>query len=491
MPDDKVADFAAFADLPPAFTLAKLRFLESDPEPQYWLSLNIYEVSGITTGIRAEWSTYVDDGSGVPRFMILAARAADGSMDPIGPEAPAEPFEHARGAGGVVRTHMMRTRPADPDAQAGPGAPRVLTDELLFDCEFAVPDEDQRSFVQATHEWTACNDFIYWSNGVCDRVFYNANVHSASMISIPVGGVSLDDRSDYMAFVDPEPAHVLMYLNHLEFAIGPWWNVTETDGRVQKATVDSLAELKQSLYGSLAAMVAESVASGETRPVIRSTVEGSPPALSLHWSVARDDVGGIIAALGLSGSLRPAAVRLAESDDAGQYWLSLEVHRVQDHSAAGESGLRAEWTTHVHDGQRAATLVLEALADHPVLMAEGLDADPVALEHEVVGGQLRTRIPGPGGAEPLVIDTGLPAPDSAVVMASREWVASAEQRHDRTGAARWLSHDNAVFAHIELDPGSVELDGAVPVAGISQRPPDRAWIAASVRDRVTNPFAAD
>ncbi len=103
------AAFASAVDLPPGFSLAKVRILESDPVPRYWLSLNVYRVSGITTGLRAEWSTYVDDGSGTPRFMIVVARAADGSIDPIGPLAPPEPFSHSLGTNGVISTAMNKT----------------------------------------------------------------------------------------------------------------------------------------------------------------------------------------------------------------------------------------------------------------------------------------------------------------------------------------------------------------------------------------------
>ena len=33
-------------------------------EPEYLLTLNVYRVSGITNGLRAEWSTYIADPDG-------------------------------------------------------------------------------------------------------------------------------------------------------------------------------------------------------------------------------------------------------------------------------------------------------------------------------------------------------------------------------------------------------------------------------------------
>jgi hypothetical protein len=44
--------------------------------------------------------------------------------------------------------------------------------------------------------------------------------------------VTLADDTDWAPFIDPEPAHVLVYLDELRFKISPWWNVTDVDGRV-------------------------------------------------------------------------------------------------------------------------------------------------------------------------------------------------------------------------------------------------------------------
>ena len=65
--------------MPDKFQLVPIRCLE-DESPAYLLTLNIYEVSGIVRGSRAEWSTYVDDGEGKPCYMVLEARSSSGSM---------------------------------------------------------------------------------------------------------------------------------------------------------------------------------------------------------------------------------------------------------------------------------------------------------------------------------------------------------------------------------------------------------------------------
>ena len=52
-------------------------------EADYLLTLNVYEVTGIAVGIRAEWSTYITDNNGVPRYMVVEAQSSEYSMDPI------------------------------------------------------------------------------------------------------------------------------------------------------------------------------------------------------------------------------------------------------------------------------------------------------------------------------------------------------------------------------------------------------------------------
>ena len=81
--------------------------------------------------------------------------------------------------------------------------------------------------MEPTLEWVAANDFIYWINGVKDRTFYNSSAHSAPLISVDLARRhACFDDSEWAPFLDPTPAHVLVYLDKIQFAIGPWWNIT-------------------------------------------------------------------------------------------------------------------------------------------------------------------------------------------------------------------------------------------------------------------------
>ena len=73
----RVPELQAELDLP--FPLAPIRCVAGE-DPFYCLTLNIYRVSGLTNGIRAEWSFYIEDPEGTPRYMVVEAQS-DVSMD--------------------------------------------------------------------------------------------------------------------------------------------------------------------------------------------------------------------------------------------------------------------------------------------------------------------------------------------------------------------------------------------------------------------------
>jgi hypothetical protein len=476
VPDERAAAFAAAVNLPPGFSLAKVRILESDPSPRYWLSLNVYRVSGITTGLRAEWSTYVDDGTGVPRFMIIRARAGEGSIDPIGPLALPEPFEHSLGVDGIIRTAMNRTVVQ----QSVP----VLTADNLFNSTIRLPDPASRHYVVPTREWVAANDFIYWRNGVNDRIFHNSTSHSAPVISVDLADVTLHDDTEWAPFVDPTPGHVLVYLDKLKFMIGPWWNVTEPDGRVDPATRSSLLDLKKSMYGGLASISALSVLSGGAEPVVRSTVADTPPSVHWHWRIPDAKLAGFEAALHLPPGLALTTVRLQDDDAEASHWLSLNVYRVSGASA----GLRAEWSTYVTDGTGTRTFIVEARADYPALDPVNLQTAPYPVTHTFAADTVSTTL-GSGATAFTSSFAVPPAGPSTTVLASREWVGAGDLRYWRNGVADRVFYDSSVFkARTSVDPGTVSVTDGGQWAEFVGASPDRVWVDRTGVDLVVNPW---
>ena len=480
VPDEKAGDFAAVASLPPGFSLAKVRIIESDPAERFWLSVNVYRVSGLTTGLRTEWSTYVDDGSGVPRFMILRARASEGSLDPIGPLAPPEPFTHLVDPDGVIRTDIRKTV-----VQNGS---TVLTPNNMLRSTVALPDAVDRQYVLPTRQWVTANDFIYWRNGVNDRIFHNSTSHSPQLISVDLGDVTLQDNTEWAPFVDPVPGHVLVYLDKIKFKIGPWWNITQPDGRVDPMTLASLQALKKTLYGGLTSVSAVQVLSGNEEPLVQSSVQGSPAAVNWHWKIPADKLAAFGAAAQLPAGLTLSTAHLQEGDALAEHWLTLNVHA----DTGASSGLRAEWSTYVDDGVGLRKFVLESRAGYRSLDPVNLFSDPYPIAHIVgpVAGDTVVATSIGSGSTAFSSSFALPeARPSTDVVATREWVGSSDLRYWRNGVADREFYESSVLdPKTSVDPAAVSVaDGSAWSAFVGATP-DRVWVDRAGTDTVTNPW---
>lgn len=482
IPDAQAAAFSSFVGLPAGFTLAKVRIIESDPTPAYWLSLNVYRVSGITTGLRAEWSTYVDDGSGIPRFMIVRARASDGSLDPLGPLAFPEPFGHAL-SGSVITTSMNKT--------VLQGGVPVLTGDPLYSSTITLPAPAERIEATPTREWVAANDFIYWLNGVNDRIFHNSTSHSAPLISVDLDDVTIADDSEFVPYVDPSPAHVLVYLDRIEFMIGPWWNVTFPDGRVDAGTVASLFAYKKTVYGGLFGLRALSVLTGAEQPIVATTASSSPPPTSWHWRIPPGQLAAFTAAAQIPAGYTLAPVRLAEDDPSPDYWLTLHV---AGETSTFASGLRAEWSTYVTDGSALRTYTLSGVADFPwldptnITNADAPYTSPGSVSHSLAGSTLTSSI----GSGPAAFTSSLtvpPAGPGTTELPTREWGGARDLRVWRNGVVDRIFYDTSLFEPvISVNPASATTSPAgmwAPYVGSS---PDRIWVAQRGTDQVMNPW---
>lgn len=476
IPDAQAAAFASFVSLPPGFSLAKLRILESDPVPRYWLSLNVYRVSGITTGLRGEWSTYVDDGSGVPRFMIVRARAAEWSLDPIGPLTPPEPFIHTVGGDGVIRTDMKKT--------VIENSLPVLTADDLYNSTMTLPAPGNRNFVVPARQWVTANDYIYWLNGVNDRIFHNSTSHSAPLISVDLADVTLNDNTEWAPFHDAAPAHVLVYLDKIKFMIGPWWNVTKPDGRVDPGTRAALLDYKITTYGGLASVAALSVLQGTAEPIVQSSVAAAPPSVSWHWRIPNANFSAFAAAVHLPPGLALTTVRLQDDDAVADHWLTLNVHR----DSGASSGQRAEWSTYVNDGSGIRALILESRASFAALDPVNLSTVPYPVTHTFGGGSVSTTV----GSGPTAFSSSFVVPpvgSETTVLASREWVGSSDLRYWMNGVADRVFYDSTVFdPKTSIDPGTVSVVDGGQWAGFVGSTPDRVWVDKAGLDVVVNPW---
>ncbi|MGE4605752.1 MAG: hypothetical protein AAEJ52_03315 [Myxococcota bacterium] len=198
---DQVAQLERSLGLP--HPLTPIQCLESEPS-FHCLTLNVYRVSGLANGLRAEWSVYVRDSSGKPRYMIVEARADRGSMDPID----------------------IITRPGRVGYEDS-GESLMLEIGSDGDSRFKARCGKSGNFpiVRASPEWVEANDYIYWRNGICDRTFYDAGLANARMRMIDAASVSIENDTPWNEFIETAPRHVLVLENAIDFAMSPWWNL--------------------------------------------------------------------------------------------------------------------------------------------------------------------------------------------------------------------------------------------------------------------------
>lgn len=198
--EQEFVDYINLGEKPP---LVPMRTLAGD-EPELMLTLNIYEVSGLVNGPRAEWSTYIADSEGVSRYMVLEARAASGSLDPVNMFTKPDRVEHQMTADEIVST--------------------VASEEgSLFSSSIRL--DEAQPMAQIAAEWIEANDYIYWRNGVCDRTAYNASVFNGKVRGVPPCDFTMSDETHWARFVEPEPRNVLRYEGALEFVVSPWYNI--------------------------------------------------------------------------------------------------------------------------------------------------------------------------------------------------------------------------------------------------------------------------
>ena len=199
----EVAGLAAKLALPSHLSLCPIRCLATD-EPAYLLTLNVYRVSGLANGIRAEWSVYVHDGDNIPRYMVVDARSSQMSMDPVDIITKSSTVLHER-VNATVQT------------QVGDRA-------VAFTCTMTMSNPAP-PLVVAAAEWVTANDFIYWGNGICDRTFYGVGLANARQRRLDSTSAVIEDRTPWGELIEPEPVHILVFDEAIEFVVSPWENV--------------------------------------------------------------------------------------------------------------------------------------------------------------------------------------------------------------------------------------------------------------------------
>ena len=201
--DESVEELEKTLDLPEGFRLTKIKCLDNESVENYYITLNVYRVSGLVNGFRAEWSVYVKDLSDKVRYMIVEARSSKGSMDPI-----------------AIKTKKSTVEYTHEDNQI-----QILIaskEDTLMRIQCKIPPS--MSTVMASKAWTEANDEIYWLNGVFDRTYYNGKMTCSNYLQIPAEFAKIEDSTKWKDFIDPEP-EIVMNPSEIELLVSPWWNI--------------------------------------------------------------------------------------------------------------------------------------------------------------------------------------------------------------------------------------------------------------------------
>ena len=201
--------FKEYINLPSHLPLTPLKCLNDD-EPEYVLTLNVYHVGGIATGVRAEWSTYVKDHLGVTRYMVVEARTSKASFDAVEIPNKASPVEHHK-TNGVLTSFV--------ESDAGT--------TVKIECDLSAMENEP--YLTVAGEWIEANDYIYWRNGVCDRVFYDAGMANSRVKNVPDDAVTIADNTPWAQFIEAKPKQSLVFEAPMEFILVPWRNLEKID----------------------------------------------------------------------------------------------------------------------------------------------------------------------------------------------------------------------------------------------------------------------
>jgi hypothetical protein len=199
---DQQAAFIEYINLPAGFTVCPISCLQGET-PDILLTLNVYEVTGIAVGIRAEWSTYILDEMGKPRYMVLEAQSSEYSLDPIDIITKRTRVEHDTGERTLTLVENLQGE--------------------SFQSEFEVPAEKNRAAIHP--EWVGANDFIYWRVGICDRTFYDAGLANPKAFLLDPASANINNQTHWAPFLESTPKHLIQFEEAIDFVIMPWVNI--------------------------------------------------------------------------------------------------------------------------------------------------------------------------------------------------------------------------------------------------------------------------
>jgi len=359
--------------LPAGFEMMKLRILESDT-PTYYLVLNIYTALGLAPGVRFEWSVFIKDPEREkPRFLVIQPLAAGISLDPVNLWTLPEPVSHIHTGTELISEALQ---------DQGSGLESYFTSTIAW--PQASPQIDR-----TTREFVTANDYIFWGGGVADHGLYSGSVHNRDVVVIPPSDYEIVDNTPWFAYVNPDPKSVYVYQNALDLLVSPWWNLDAPYLDVTPEHLQTLIDMKASIYTNLVGLSIKNAFKGREEAITPFDAANAIPSAYFNYVVPSSQAGGFEAALGLPSGYSLEKTKILESDAQEEYYLTLNVYNINN----AIEGTRAEWSVYVDDGNgREHFMIIDLMTEDAALDPMSLLNVPSVVEHNLNGSQLSTRL---------------------------------------------------------------------------------------------------
>lgn len=422
-------------------------------KPGYYLSLNFYSVviAGVVT-YRSEWSIYVaEQGDPKPRYMVIEILSSEDAADPTYlPPPPGMPFLRP-GTDVTYAIEAGRVEVSNPDFHAafslppGPGQENPVRPA-------------SGKIVQVGQPWAEANDALYYLNGIADTAWYNGNLTNADLLSINPNKVQISNSSTWSTFIGERPDHVLLYLQPLDLAFTPYFNLNHVPGLPPEYT-GALQMFRNFTFGAFSYGHAFQVLEGLAEPLVRfDVVADRVPSIFINFNIPRKEARALESLLDLPQGFRLARSRMTEGQPA-QYLLTLNIYEAVN-VLTGSPEQRAEWSVYVEDRNDPTAsgrylMVIDVNSNAPSLNPFDLFTVPTPLEYELRGGSLGADIKAdPAGAvEKFHIEFDMPSTDAQPVSLRADWILANDRIYWRNGI-----YDRLLFNGLLLDADVVEVD---------------------------------
>jgi hypothetical protein len=187
---------AAVVELPPAHALMPIAIVDGE-DPAHALTLAVYEVDGAPEGTRAEWHLYAAGPDGRPRTIVADVVTEHPAVHPVRAINLPGDLRHASADGAL--------------------ATALRSETLRFE---GSQETDGARDAALSLDWIEAGDHICYSNGVCDKRYYDAETLD---VLVRLADATVDRlETPWDPFIDATPRLAFHRVNARELAVKRW-----------------------------------------------------------------------------------------------------------------------------------------------------------------------------------------------------------------------------------------------------------------------------